>query len=279
MDYIEFLFKYTLENDYIADILSAELGEIGFESFVVGNEGLTAYIPADLYDEAKVKDLIANFEYDKNISYSQQFVKGQNWNEEWEKHYFQPIILGDDCVIHSTFHKDIPSAQYDILIDPKMSFGTGHHETTSLMLRALLNSDVKGKSLLDMGCGTAVLAILAAKKGATPITAIDIDEWAYNNSLENISLNNVESIRVEMGGAELLGAEKYDIILANINRNILLHDMHRYAACMHSGSELYMSGFYERDIPVIDEEAQKHGLQLLGHEEKNLWVAVHYKKI
>lgn len=279
MDYFEFLFKYNLENDYIADLLSAELGEIGFESFVTGNEGLTAYIPSNLYDETRLNDLIANFEYDKTVSYTKKFVEGQNWNEEWEKHYFQPIILGDDCVIHSTFHKDIPHAQYDILIDPKMSFGTGHHETTSLMLRALLNTDVKGKSLLDMGCGTAVLAILASKKGASPILAIDIDEWAYKNSLENIALNHEEEIRVEMGGAELLGAEKFDIILANINRNILLHDMARYAECMYSGSELYMSGFYERDIPVIDEEAKKHGLQLIGHEEKNLWVAVHYKKI
>ncbi|MCQ2217925.1 MAG: 50S ribosomal protein L11 methyltransferase [Paludibacteraceae bacterium] len=279
MDYFEFLFKYTLENDYIADLLSSELGEIGFESFVTGNEGLTAYIPSNLYDEAKLNALVANFEYDKAVSYTKKFVEGKNWNEEWEKHYFQPIILGDDCVIHSTFHKDIPAAKYDILIDPKMSFGTGHHETTSLMLRALINAELAGKSLLDMGCGTAVLAILAAKKGATPILAIDIDEWAYNNSLENVSLNDVKGIRVEMGGAELLGAEKFDIIMANINRNILLHDMHKYVECMHTGSELYMSGFYERDIPVIDEEAKKHGLELLGYEEKNLWVAVHYRKL
>lgn len=279
MDYFEFLFKYSSENDYVADLLSSELGEIGFESFVTGSEGLTAYIPTGLYDEAKLKDLIAHFEYDKNVVFSQKFVEGKNWNEEWEKHYFQPIILGDECVIHSTFHKDIPSAKYEILIDPKMSFGTGHHETTSLMLRALLDADLQGKSLLDMGCGTAVLAILAAKKGASPILAIDIDEWAYNNSLENVALNHAEGIRVAMGGAELLGNETFDIILANINRNILLHDMHKYAACMHEGAELYMSGFYERDIPVIDEEAKKNGLQLLGHEEKNLWVAVHYKKL
>ncbi|HOI27130.1 MAG TPA: 50S ribosomal protein L11 methyltransferase [Paludibacteraceae bacterium] len=278
MDYLEFIFRYDTDKDYIGDLLSAALGEIGFESFVKGNEGLTAYVPQNLYNEEAVKSLLASFEYADNIPYESKLIKGQNWNEEWEKHYFQPIIMGNDCVIHSTFHKDIPAATYEILIDPKMSFGTGHHETTSLMLGEVLKADIKGKSLLDMGCGTAVLAILASKRGANPILAIDIDEWAYDNSLENIKLNDVNNIRVMQGGAELLGKEKFDIILANINRNILLHDMHAYAACMNTGSELFMSGFYKHDIPVIDEEAKKLGLKLISFEEKNLWVAVHYKK-
>ena len=278
MDYLEFIFRYDTEKDYIGDLLSAALGEIGFESFVKGNEGLTAYVPQNLYNEEAVKSLLASFEYADNIPYESKLIKGQNWNEEWEKHYFQPIIMGNDCVIHSTFHKDIPAATYEILIDPKMSFGTGHHETTSLMLGEVLKADIKGKSLLDMGCGTAVLAILASKRGANPILAIDIDEWVYENSLENIKLNDVNNIRVMQGGAELLGKEKFDIILANINRNILLHDMHAYAACMNTGSELFMSGFYKNDIPVIDEEAKKLGLKLISFEEKNLWVAVHYKK-
>ncbi|HOU67220.1 MAG TPA: 50S ribosomal protein L11 methyltransferase [Paludibacteraceae bacterium] len=278
MDYLEFIFRYDTEKDYIGDLLSAALGEIGFESFVKGNEGLTAYVPQNLYNEEAIKSLLASFEYADNIPYESKLIKGQNWNEEWEKHYFQPIIMGNDCVIHSTFHKDIPAATYEILIDPKMSFGTGHHETTSLMLGEVLKADIKGKSLLDMGCGTAVLAILASKRGANPILAIDIDEWVYENSLENIKLNDVNNIRVMQGGAELLGKEKFDIILANINRNILLHDMHAYAACMNTGSELFMSGFYKNDIPVIDEEAKKLGLKLISFEEKNLWVAVHYKK-
>lgn len=278
MDYLEFIFRYDTDKDYIGDLLSAALGEIGFESFVKGNEGLTAYVPQNLYNEEAVKSLLASFEYADNIPYESKLIKGQNWNEEWEKHYFQPIIMGNDCVIHSTFHKDIPAATYEILIDPKMSFGTGHHETTSLMLGEVLKADIKGKSLLDMGCGTAVLAILASKRGANPILAIDIDEWVYENSLENIKLNDVNNIRVMQGGAELLGKEKFDIILANINRNILLHDMHAYAACMNTGSELFMSGFYKNDIPVIDEEAKKLGLKLISFEEKNLWVAVHYKK-
>lgn len=278
MDYLEFFFRYDKEKDYIGDLLSAELGEIGFESFVKGEDGLTAYIPQNILDEAQLKNLLDNFQYADNIPYEHKLVKGQNWNEEWEKHYFQPIIMGNECVIHSTSHRDIPAARYDILIDPKMSFGTGHHETTSLMLGEILKADMNGKSLLDMGCGTAVLSILSAKRGANPILAIDIDEWAYENSLKNISLNKESNIRIEKGGAELLGKEKFDIVLANINRNILLHDMHAYAACMNSGSELFMSGFYKQDIPVVDDEAKKHGLKLISFEEKNSWVVVRYKK-
>jgi ribosomal protein L11 methyltransferase len=212
------------------------------------------------------------------IEFATEVVPVQNWNEEWEKNYFQPIILGNECVIRSSFHTGTPEVKYEILIDPKMSFGTGHHETTSLMLNELLKVDVAGKSFLDMGCGTAVLAILARMKGAMPVTAIDIDEWAYTNSLENISLNSVSEIKVLLGGAELLGSETFDIIQANINRNILLNDIQHYAKCMHVGSSLYMSGFYLEDIPVIREEAEQNGLTYVSFTEKNRWVAVHFVK-
>jgi ribosomal protein L11 methyltransferase len=278
MDYLEFLFFYDTENSFVGDLLAAELAEIGFESFFEDEKGLKAYIPAEKWDEAALKEKLASFPFAGGITFSQTYVKGQNWNEEWEKNYFQPIVIGGDCVIHSTFHKDIPSAKYDIVIDPKMSFGTGHHETTSLMIEEILKADPEGKSLLDMGCGTAVLAILAAKKGANPVLAIDIEEWAYNNSLENIAMNGEPQIEVQKGGAELLENRFFDVILANINRNILLEDMHKYAACMKSGSELYMSGFYREDIPAIDEEAKKHGLKQLTVNEKKRWVVVKYRK-
>jgi len=276
MDYLEFLFFYDAENSFVGDLLAAELAETGFESFLEDEKGLKAYIPAEKWDEGALKEKLASFPFAAGITYSQTYVKGQNWNEEWEKNYFQPIVIGGDCVIHSTFHKNIPKAEYDIVIDPKMSFGTGHHETTSLMIEEVLKADPQGKSLLDMGCGTAVLAILAAKKGANPVLAIDIEEWAYNNSLENITMNGEPQIEVQKGGAELLENKFFDVILANINRNILLEDMHKYAACMKPGSELYMSGFYREDIPAIDEEAKKHGLKQLTVNEKNRWVAVRY---
>lgn len=276
MDYLEFLFFLSIENSFAADLLAAELAEIGFESFLEDEQGLKAYIPADKKDEKLLKEKLATFSFVPGITYSETFVKGQNWNEEWEKNYFQPIVIGGDCVIHSTFHKNVPDAKYDIVIDPKMSFGTGHHETTSLMIEAILTADLEGRSLLDMGCGTAVLAILAAKRGAAPVLAIDIEDWAYYNSLENIAMNNEAQIEVQRGGAELLEGKSFDVILANINRNILLEDMHKYIACMKPGSELYMSGFYKEDIPVIDEEATKYGLKQISFNEKKRWVAVRY---
>ncbi len=278
MDYLEFLFSYDTENAFIGDLLAVELAEIGFESFVDDEKGLKAYIPAEKWNGNVLKEKLDAFPFGKGIAFSQTYIKGQNWNEEWEKNYFQPIVIGGDCVIHSTFHKNIPNAKYDIVIDPKMSFGTGHHETTSLMIEEILKADLTGKSLLDMGCGTAVLAILAAKRGANPVLAIDIEEWAYNNSLENTAMNNEPQIEVQRGDAKLLEGKFFDVIFANINRNILLEDMHRYAACMKPGAELYMSGFYCEDIPAIDEEAKSHGLQQLSVNEKKRWVAVRYRK-
>lgn len=180
-------------------------------------------------------------------------------------------------MIHSTFHHDYPHAEYDIVINPQMAFGTGHHETTSSILGELLDADLKGKSVLDMGCGTSILAILASMRGADPVTAIDIDDWCVNNSRDNIALNHISNITVELGDASLLkGRKPFDIIIANINRNILLNDMATYATCMHKGSELYMSGFYVEDIPAIREKAESLGMTFVHHREKNRWVAVKF---
>lgn len=270
-------FKYNTDNEIVADILAASLAEVGFESFVNAPDGLKAYVPENKYEKEKVSAVLEDFVYEKNIRFEATLIKSQNWNEEWEKNYFQPIVIDSDCVIHSTFHTDVPKAKYEILIDPKMSFGTGHHETTSLMLRALLCADLKGKRVLDMGCGTAVLAILASMRGAESVLAIDIDEWAYLNALDNIALNHIDNVRVEMGDANAIGNEKFDLIVANINRNILLHDMEKYVASMEDGAEIFMSGFYKSDIPVIEAEANKHQLSLISFQEKNLWVAVRFQ--
>lgn len=279
MDYIEIHVKITPNNTVINDLLAAELAEIGFESFSECEDGMLAYVSAVLYDEIKVRNLIPLEMFGSALDFSSKCIPGQNWNEEWEKNYFQPIVIGTDCVIHSSFHTNIPHAQYDILIDPKMAFGTGHHETTSLMLEALLKLDVKGKSFLDMGCGTAVLAILASMKGAVNVLGIDIDQWAINNALENIQLNNSPAIEILTGGAELLeNAPSFDIIFANINRNILLTDMAAYTAKMHTGSLLFMSGFYESDLPIIREKAESLGLKFITYTTKNNWVAVRFER-
>ena len=274
MDYLEINFIIEPYEEYISDVLASELGEIGFDSFVPTIEGLDAYIPKNAFDESNLKNLLADFPFEASIDYKVTQIESKNWNEEWEKNYFQPIVIGNDCVIHSSFHKNVPKATYDIVIDPKMAFGTGHHETTSLVIGQLLLMDLEGKTLLDMGCGTAVLAILAAMRGAKDIVAIDIDTWCTENSVENIAINNISGIEVKLGGAELLEGLHFDIILANINRNILLADMEQYAACLSSGGELYMSGFYVEDIPLIEAEAIRNGLKLINYKEKNNWVVV-----
>ena len=274
MNYFEINFSILPFEEYISDVLASELGEIGFDSFVSTAVGLDAYALETAFDEVKLKDLLDNFPFEASIEYKVTKIESKNWNEEWEKHYFEPIVIGNECVIHSSFHKNVPIAKYDIVIDPKMAFGTGHHETTSLVIGRLLQMELKDKSLLDMGCGTAVLAILASMRGAKDIVAIDIDTWCTENSIENLQMNHIEGVEVLLGGAELLAGKHFDIILANINRNILLADMEQYADCLYSGGELYMSGFYVQDIPLIEAEANRNGLTLIDYHEKNNWVAV-----
>ncbi|MBR4294410.1 MAG: 50S ribosomal protein L11 methyltransferase [Bacteroidaceae bacterium] len=279
-NYIKVTFTITPAEESISDVLAALLADVGFESFVPEETGLTAYAPKALFDSDAVAAVVENFPLDGfSIAYDAEEIEGEDWNAEWEKNYFQPIVLGEDCVIHSTFHTDVPSARYDILIDPKMAFGTGYHQTTCHMLRAILGEDMSGKSVLDMGCGTALLAILARKHGADRVVAIDIDEFAYENALENIVLNATPDIEVRLGGAESLREDDiFDYVIANINRNILLADMGAYAACMHSGSVLFVSGFYTEDMEVLKEEAARHGLRYETFAEDNRWAMMRFVK-
>lgn len=280
MKYLEFTFQTTPCTEVVNDVLSAVLAEAGFESFVEQTDGINAYIQKALYNESALKEALAEFPLpDVNIEYNYTEAEDRNWNEEWEKNFFQPIVIDNRCVIHSTFHKDVPQAEYDIVINPQMAFGTGHHETTSLIIGELLDSDLQEKSLLDMGCGTSILAILARMRGATPCTAIDIDEWCVRNSLENIELNRVDNIDVFQGDASSLKDKgPFDIIIANINRNILLNDMKHYVSRMNQGGSLLMSGFYANDIPAIQAEAENNGLHLIHHREKNQWAVVLFRK-
>lgn len=223
MKYLEVTFTTHPCNETVNDVVSALAGEIGFESFVECEGGIQAYIQQTLFDEEALKEMVVNFPLpDTRIEYTIKEAEDKNWNEEWEKNFFQPIVIGDRCCIHSTFHKDTPKTEYEILINPQMAFGTGHHETTSSIISELLEADLKGKSVLDMGCGTSILAILASMRGANPVTAIDIDDWCVNNSKDNIALNHIHNITVELGDANLLkGRKAFDVIIANINRNIL----------------------------------------------------------
>lgn len=277
MLYIEVTFTLTPWSETAQDILTALAGDIGFESFVEEDNLLKAYIQQKFYDEEAINGIIADFPLpDITIAYTAQEQEDKDWNEEWEKNFFQPIVIGNRCVIHSTFHKDIPQMEYDILINPQMSFGTGHHETTNLIVSRLLETELKDKSVLDMGCGTSILAILAAKRGASPITAIDIDDWCVSNSADNIRLNNIDCINVRLGDADVLRTERpaFDLIIANINRNILTTDMDAYALCMNPGSRIFLSGFYVDDIPVIQQSLMANGLSFVEHHENNRWAMV-----
>ena len=279
-EYTRVKFTVTPNEEVATDVLAALLAEVGFESFVPDEEGLEAYAPQALYDADAVAAVVSTFPLEGyGITYTDEFIEGEDWNAEWEKNYFQPIVLGEDCVIHSTFHKDVPAARYDILIDPKMAFGTGYHQTTCHMLRAILAQDMTGKSVLDMGCGTALLAILARKHGATDVVAIDIDEFAYENAKENIVLNDTADIEVRLGGAEAIKeSDSFDFVIANINRNILLDDMKNYVRCMHSGSQIFISGFYTEDMEVLKEEAARNGLRYIDYAEDNRWAMMRFEK-
>lgn len=278
MNYYEIDFSYEsdLDANIISDILASELGEIGFESFTKESNGLQAFVPEDKYSDSLIKERIESFPLDGvSFCYQTKYVESKDWNEEWEKNYFKPIRIGKECIIRASFHKDEPGYKYDIIIDPKMAFGTGNHATTYLMIQQMLQLNLEGKELLDMGCGTAVLAILAKKHGAERVVGIDIDEWAYNNAKENIRLNSTEDIEIVLGGAERI--EEYgmfDIVFANINRNILLNDIRFYSKSMKPGAMLFMSGFYKDDVPAIKRACKLNGLIPDSFTERDGWCAI-----
>ena len=256
------------------EILIAELGYAGFESFVEDSEGVTAYIQKDDWNAFILDEIeILNSEEFK-ITYEFNEIEQTNWNSEWEKN-FNPIIVDDLVTVRAPFH-DKPDTKFDLIIEPKMSFGTGHHETTHMMIQHILKNDFKNKSVLDMGCGTGVLAILAEKVGATKLDAIDIDNWCYLNSLENVERNNCEHISVYEGDVKLLENKDYDTIIANINRNILLADIPSYAKCLNANGELYLSGFYEEDVPMLEDLCNKHMLKLKETLKRGDWVSLKF---
>lgn len=280
MNYYKVRFDCTPCSEDITDLLAAFLADVAFESFEPDDSGLSAYVQAKDYSSEAIDEIIAGFPMETSISYVSEFVESKNWNEEWEKHYFQPIVIGGECVVHSSFHKDVPEARYDILIDPKMAFGTGHHATTSQMLRFILAiPGIEGKSVIDMGTGTGILAILCKLRGAGEVTGIEIDPGAYDNAVENAALND-QDVRFLCGDASSLEVcEPADIFLANINRNVITSDIARYASKIKSGGILLLSGFYIHDIPVIMKVAEPLGFSLVHtSEEGDHWAAIMLKK-
>lgn len=261
-----------------ADILLAELGEIGFDIFEDSDTGLIAYCQTDLFDLAVFKDLISRYQFLGPIEYEIQEIEKQNWNAVWETNY-DPIRISDLVFIRANFHPSEPGYQMEIVINPKMSFGTGHHETTFQMSQALFDLDLAGKTVLDAGTGTGILAFVAKKLGASFVRGFDIDEWSVENSIENASLNACEDVEFDKGTILDESARMYDVLLANINRNILLDEMGEYAVRIVSGGDLLLSGFYTEDIPMLIERAEALGLNYVSQSEKNRWACLRFKKI
>jgi ribosomal protein L11 methyltransferase len=280
MKYIEV--NITLgQNDPFRDLLVDALGNEGpYDSFVETPDGLKAYVQESLFDEAWLKGQIEEMRTLTGCTYTFEALPDKNWNEEWEKQH-TPVLVeaegGKKVWVRAPFHEHRDDVDYEIEIEPKMSFGTAHHPTTHLMLSYLTELDIAGRKVLDMGCGTAVLAILAKKCGADYVEAIDIDEWAYNNALENAQRNGVK-ITVRIGDATLLGDRRFDLIIANINRNILLADMAAYASVLQPGGTLLLSGFYESDVPVLQQHAESLGLRLDQQKVRQSWTALKMQK-
>ncbi len=271
-DYYEVRLDLDPCTEDATDLMAAMLGDIEYETFVPDEKGMLAYVKAEAYDEAALKSVLSDFPYDTMVTCVSTLIPGQDWNKEWEKNYFKPIVVGegaDSVAIHSTFHTDVPPAAYDIIVDPKMAFGTGHHATTALMLGELLKLDLAGKTVIDMGTGTGILAMLSAMRGAVSVTGIEIDPFAYENALENIRLNGLSGISIINGDASALaGLDRADVFIANINRNIITGDLEAYASALKPGGVMLLSGFYEHDIPEIMKFAAPLGLEEAGHDIK-----------
>jgi ribosomal protein L11 methyltransferase len=278
MNYYELLFTTITTEDYQQDLLINTLGEIGFDTFEELEFGFKAYIPVADFDQQKLDEALSVYRDIFTFSYEITLIPQKNWNEVWESN-FEPIAIKDKIFVRATFHQPRPEFEYEIVIDPKMAFGTGHHQTTSMMLELMLENDFKGKNVLDMGCGTGILAIMAAKLGAADIMAIDYDPVCYDSTIENAQLNNITNIKCLCGSKEVIPNDKYDIILANINRNILLDQLQRYSEVLKPDGELYLSGFYESpDLDIITDEARKYGMKYIIHKINNNWVAAKFVK-
>jgi len=273
MKYIELSFNVPEQGPF-SDIVVAKLNEIEFESYVETESGVDAYIQESLFNQKKLDDVISDLKSLFSFDFKIKGIKQENWNSKWEEN-FKPVEINENCIIRAHFHDSFPSCKYEILITPKMSFGTGHHETTFMMMNEMFSLEFEGKSVLDMGCGTGVLAILAKMLGSDMTVGIDIDEWSYENSVENAKLNNTESIEFLLGDVKKIKGS-FDIVLANINRNIILSDIDIYVDSMKVNSDLLLSGFLIEDIEIIRKKAESLGLSFVSHKNKNKWNLLHF---
>lgn len=277
MKYTKVTFKLSPDNETNREILTAYLSQLDFDAFDETSAELQAFGPADKMNVQKINQVIGNLTF--NVGFSTSEMPDINWNKEWEKNYFQPLLVGNECLVRAPFHKDFPKARYEIVIEPNMAFGTGNHETTSLMIEHLLELDLTDQTVLDMGCGTGILGILASMRGCSEVTAIDVDQWAFEGTLENSQLNGIRNLKAFKGGAELLdGTGRFDVVLANIQKNVILNDLVKYVSVLNEDGILLVSGFYQDDLEVIIGKASELFLQKGMLRERNRWVACAFTK-
>ncbi|WP_285009047.1 50S ribosomal protein L11 methyltransferase [Pedobacter faecalis] len=278
MQYIQVDFTFCGIEEYQKDLLIAELADTGFNTFEDTPEGFSGFINKSDFQEDQLREVLETLEEGIEYAYSVQEVEAENWNETWEKN-FEPLTIAGQCYVRATFHEPHPEYQYEIVIDPKMAFGTGHHQTTTMMMEYLLTQDLRDKSVLDMGCGTGILAILSAKLGAGSLVAIDNDEICYLSTIENAGLNNIGGVEAICGSKEQIPDRFFDVILANINRNILLDQISSYERALKPGGSIFFSGFYELpDLQMIIEACTASGIAYVDHKKNGEWVAAHFKK-
>ncbi|MFP4556341.1 MAG: 50S ribosomal protein L11 methyltransferase [Bacteroidales bacterium] len=277
MQYAEVIISINPYSQQNAEIITALLAELGFDSFSDADNGLMAYIPSEQLNHSDLKTLFSSLKLGCEINYNVNQVKEQNWNKEWESN-FKPIPIKNLCYIRAPFHKSEEGYKLEVIIEPKMSFGTGHHQTTWLMARELFSLNLKNKKVLDMGCGTGILAIIAEKLGASKITAIDNDDWAYKNAKENVTLNNCTKISVLLGDSTLIEQLKFDIVLANINLNILLSDFGTYYNSLNAGGIILMSGIFTTDIDTLTSNIRKFACNVVSKKAKNDWALIAIQK-
>jgi len=276
MNYTQISFKLNPDSEENREILVALLADLPFESFDETEESIMGYIPGESVDLDEINEITALLPF--SVRTENEMIPDKNWNEEWEKNYFKPLLIGGRCLVRAPFHTDYESAEFELVIEPKMAFGTGNHETTTLVAEQILNMELTGKTVLDMGCGTGILGMLASLKGAKNITAIDIDSWSFESTTENARLNNILNLEAKLGDASLLGNETYEIIFANIHKNVIINDLPIYESVLQSGGKIYLSGFYTHDMPDVKAVANSLGLQETGFYEKNNWVVYGFEK-
>ena len=276
MNYTKIIFKLDPDNQDNREILVAMLSDQAFESFDETEEHVLGYVPGESFNFAEMNEIISTLPF--SVHTENEMIPDQNWNEVWEKNYFKPLLIGNRCLVRAPFHTEYEPAEFELVIEPKMAFGTGNHETTTLVAEQILNMEMVGKTVLDMGCGTGILGMLASLKGAKSVTAIDIDTWSFESTVENARFNNIFNLEAKLGDASLLANETYEIIFANIHKNVIINDLPAYKKVLQSGGKLYLSGFYTYDMPEVKKRAESLGLQETGFHEKNNWVVYSFEK-